>query len=162
MRTTFDRRLRALESAQRAALQQKWDAAILAMRDSMDREHIRVLVSWMNDHCGGTIGPSFRGGENWYDVLERLRPPALVRALWLIMAEHMGRGAPVSLAPSVAEVYLADPDAFPANACDGCGYLLPTKTKLRSDGTYRHIGWYMGECPVCGLDNHPEKADDRG
>jgi hypothetical protein len=74
----------------------------------------------------------------------------------------MGRGAPVSLAPSVAEVYLSDPDAFPTNACDGCGYLLPTQTKLKPDGTYRHIGWYMGECPVCGLDNHPKNEDDGG
>jgi hypothetical protein len=160
--TALARRLAHLETARRTANTQTWDAAILKIRNSMEQEHIRFIATWMNDHCGGSIMPSFRRGENWYDIFERLRPPALVRALWLIMADHMGRGAPVSLAPAVAEVYLSDPDAFPANACEGCGYLLPTQTRLRPDGSYRHIGWYMGECPVCGLDNHPQNEDDGG
>jgi hypothetical protein len=64
----------------------------------------------------------------------------------------------VSLAPAVAEVYLRDPQAYPANTCEGCGYLLPAKTKVRPDGTYRHLGLYLGTCPVCGLDNHPAEG----
>jgi hypothetical protein len=40
---------------------------------------------------------------------------------------------------------------------------MPARAQIRPDGTYRFPGgWYMGECPVCGLDNHPEKEDDRG
>jgi hypothetical protein len=157
------RRLGYLESARRTANTQAWDAAILKIRDSMEPEHIRFIATWMNEHSGGSILPPFRRGENWYDILERFRPPALVRALWLIMAEHMGRGAPVSLATSVAEVYLSDPDAFPVNPCTRCGYLLPARATVRPDNTYAlRRGWYMGECPGCGLDNHPEKEDDRG
>jgi hypothetical protein len=28
---------------------------------------------------------------------------------------------------------------------------------LRPDGSYRHVAGYVGACPVCGLDNHPEE-----
>jgi hypothetical protein len=60
----------------------------------------------------------------------------------------MASGAPVALPPEVAEVYLNDPDAYPTYGCDGCGYLMPTRSRPRADGTYRHIAWYLGECPV--------------
>jgi hypothetical protein len=110
----------------------------------------------MREHCGA-LRIHLLPGETMYALLDRLKPPALVRALWLLQAEHMATGAPVSLAPDVAAVYLDDPDAYPTNACEGCGYLLPTRSSLRPDGSYRHVASYFGACPVCRLDNHPEE-----
>jgi hypothetical protein len=122
----------------------------------MSAEHIRFVQQWMREHVGDRRPLALRG-ESVYATLDRLRPPALVRACWLLVEEHVRNGIPVSLAPSVAEVYVADADAFPATSCDGCGYLMPTRSKIHPPGTYRHIGWYLGTCPVCGLDNHPEE-----
>jgi hypothetical protein len=153
---TVARRLEKLEAVRRAEEQVRHDAAIRAMGATMAPEHITLIQDWMREHCGG-LSLTRLPGESWYDILERLKPPALVRAAWLLTQYCVTDGMPASLAPSVAEVYLADPDAYPANVCDGCGYLLPTKSKLRPDGSYRQIGWYMGECPVCGNDNHPQK-----
>jgi hypothetical protein len=127
----------------------------------MAPEHVRYVQDWMREHVGDGVQTA-RPGDTWHTVLARLRPPALVRAAWLLLENHLQRGTSLSLAPSVAEVYLADPDAWPAGACEGCGYPMPTRSTLRPDGTYRHVGWYMGECPVCGLDNHPDQDGEEG
>jgi hypothetical protein len=125
----------------------------------MESGHRDIFREWMIEHCGG-FRIDARLGGTWHTLLGRYRPPALVRAVWLLMCEHMERGAPVSLAAPVAEVYLADPDAYPANACEGCGYLMPSRSTINPNGAYQHVAWYMGDCPVCGLDNHPEEAED--
>jgi hypothetical protein len=67
-------------------------------------------------------------------------------------------GAPLLL-PNVGDIYLNDSLAFPANRCEGCDYLLPVQSRLRADGTYRHLRLYEGECPSCGRDTHREEAD---
>jgi hypothetical protein len=158
MPATVARRLEKIEAAYRADEERRHAAGVRAMGATMAPEHIKLIQTWMHEHCGGHVLVRLPG-ESWYDILQRLQPPALVRASWLLMAHHMADGTPASLAPAVAEVYLADPDAYPTNACDECGYLLPTQSRLRPDGSYRQIGRYMGECPVCGNDNHPKEEE---
>ena len=46
----------------------------------------------------------------------------------------------LGLPPNVADVYVNDPDAFPAQPCEGCDYLLPMQSKLRAE--------------MPGVDNH--------
>jgi hypothetical protein len=149
------RRLGKLEAVQRATAQRRFDEAVTALRRTMAPEHRDVIVDWMRERFGVTF--RLPAGGSWYAILEEHQPPALVRAAWLLVAEHLLSGAPVSLAPSVAEVYLNDPEAYPMASCERCGYLMPTRSKIRPDGSFRHIGWYLGECPVCGVDNHPEE-----
>jgi hypothetical protein len=79
-----------------------------------------------------------------------------------MLLEHLATGAPVAMPPNVAEVYLNDPRAYPADPCEACGYLLPTRSTLRADGTYRHLARYLGVCPVCGRDNHPQDEEQVG
>jgi hypothetical protein len=157
--TTLARRLERLESVHRAAEERWRDESIRTLAGTMDPDHARFVREWMRAHVDST-SPMF-AGASWGGLFERYRPPALVRAVWLLLAAHREGGTPLSLAPSVAEIYLADPDAFPTNACEGCRYLLPTQSTFRPDGTYKHRGWYLGECPVCGLDNHPEEEGQK-
>jgi hypothetical protein len=145
-----------LEASRHEGLCKQWQTAMDDLLHSMETEHVALLQSWMREHCGG-LRIRLHPGETISTLLTRYRPPGLVRAVWLLMFEHMGTGAPVALPANVAAVYLSDHDAFPVNPCDGCRYLLPARAKLRPDGIYRHVGWYMGECPVCGLDNHPDE-----
>jgi hypothetical protein len=151
--TALTRRLDKLEAARRGADHQRWQVGIDRLLGSMSAEHRESLWAWMDTHCAGRR-VSWYPGETTADVLFRLHPPALIRAVWLLMFEYMGGGTAPLLPPNVGDVYVGDPLAFPANPCDGCGYLLPTQTQLRADGTYRHLGAYEGECPVCGRDNH--------
>ena len=58
-------------------------------------------------------------------------------------------------------MYRSDPDAYPVRGCTGCGYLLPMRSRLRSDGTYRHIAPYDGDCPACGRDSHIDYEPDK-
>lgn len=156
MTAALTRRLEKLEAGRRDEYHARWQAGIDRLLLSMDRAHVTLLQDWMHEHCGGLTLHRLPG-ETWYTLLDRLRPPALVRAVWILMYEYMGTGAPVALPPNVAEVYLSDADAVPASPCDRCAYLMPTQSRLRPDGTYRHVGRYLGACPVCGLDNHPNE-----
>jgi hypothetical protein len=157
---TVARRLERLEAVHQAEERRRVAAAVAAIGRTMAPEHVGLVQAWLRDHCGGKLAPTRMPGESWYALFERLEPPSIVRALWLLLAHHAHQGTPISLEPSVAEVYRNDPEALPTNPCEGCGYLLPTRTRLRPDGTYRHVAWYMGECPVCGCDNHPVGAED--
>ena len=158
MTSALARRLKKLEAPQRAATDRRWREGIDLLLGSMSDEHRGSFWAWMDEHCGGRRIP-VHPGETTADILFRLKPPALVRAVWLLMLEHMQSGGSPLLPPHVADVYLSDPDAFPANRCEGCDYLLPVQSKLRADGTYRHLRLYEGECPACGRDNHQEEAD---
>jgi len=156
MSTALGRRLKKLEGGLHAERSARWTTAMDGLLGSMEPEHVSRLQAWMREHVGGLRIP-LRPGETVYALCSRYVPPALIRAAWLLMFEHMDSGAPVSLARAVAEVYLGDPDAFPVNPCEACGYLFPARASIRPDGTYRLLpGWYMGICPVCGLDNHSE------
>ena len=151
------RRLEKLEAPRKAASDRRWREGIDRLLDSMSTEHRGSFWAWMDEHCGGRRIPVYPG-ETTADILFRFKPPALVRAVWLLMLEHMQSGAAPLLPPTVADVYVNDPDAFPTNPCDGCDYLLPTQSKLLADGTYRHLRAYEGECPACGRDNRQQEA----
>jgi hypothetical protein len=152
MTSTLTRRLQKIETRQRAVAASRWKAGIDQLLHSMDREHVTFVQEWMREHCGGLkLVPL--PGESFPELLERLQPPALVRTVWLLMGSFITANTPVALGPEVAEVYLADPDAYPANSCEGCGYLLPTRSTIQPDGSYHHLASYEGECPVCGLDS---------
>lgn len=157
MTSALTKRLEKLEAPHRAASDRRWRAGMDGLLDSMSDEHRTSFWAWMDEQCGGRrilVYP----GEATADVLFRLDPPALVRAVWLLMFQYMhGEPRPV-LPPNVADVYLFDPKAFPANPCEECGYLLPMQSKLRADGTYHHLRLYEGECPACGRDNHQQEA----
>jgi hypothetical protein len=124
--------------------------AVDDLRDSMLPEHVELVHHWTNHHVGD--GRLVDPGESWYARLERWQPPALVRAVWLLIAHHVETRLSVSLAPGVAEVYLSDADAWPVRPCVGCGYPMPGRAKLRPDSTYEHVGDIsLGACPICSL-----------
>jgi hypothetical protein len=154
--TTLARRLEKLEATAQHAAQQRWREALRQLYGTMAPKHIALFREWMQQCCGGQMIP-IRSGETWPSLLARLQLSALVRAAWVLMSHHMVVGAPVALPAQVAKVYLQDPDAWPTNACAGCHYLLPTRSTLRRDGSFDHIATYEGECPFCGLDNHPQE-----
>ena len=157
MTVALARRLERLEGDARDEYRARWQSGIDTLLLSMDREHVAFFQDWMREHCGG-LTLTRLPGESWYVLLERLRPPALVRAVWVLMYEHMATGAPVSLAPDVATVYLSDADAWPVHACAGCEYSMPAWATLLPDATYEFSGGvYLGACSVCGLDNHPDE-----
>ena len=121
-----------------------------------------VVATWLREHIKGKrYGPHVdRPDHVCPRCIDRLDPPALARAVWFMLLGHLASGAPVAMPPNVAEIYFNDPQAYPANRCDGCGYLLPTRSTLRSDGTYRHIATYDGVCPVCGRDRREESEGE--
>jgi hypothetical protein len=127
----------------------------------MDPDHAKAAADWLRATITGKRVSAHSDQPNHVcpQCIDRLDPPALARAVWFLLIAHVTTGSPVSLPPNVADVYLNDPDAYPANACEGCGYLLPSRSRILPDGSYRHVAWYMGECPVCGLDNHPDDQE---
>ena len=124
----------------------------------MAPEHIRLVQDWMREHVGDHV-PLALPGESPAATFGRLRPPALVRAAWLLVDNHVRSGSPVSLAPEVARVYLEDQDAYPASSCEACGYRLPLQGTLRPDGSFANVTYYLGSCPVCGNNTDPERED---
>jgi hypothetical protein len=156
--TTLARRLGKLEADQRAANQERHDAGMRELGRTMAPEHIAFIQDWMEEHCGGPI-LRVPPGESVYETLERLNPPALVRAAWLMLDAHVRDGRPVSLAPEIAEVYLTDQRAWPVGSCEGCDYPLPIQGTVHPDGTFSDVGWYTGTCPACGLSNDPDDKE---
>jgi hypothetical protein len=154
---TVVRRLEKLEAARRVVDQERHDAAVPALGRTMEPEHVRIVQDWMQEHLGGLKARIALTGESPYATLERLKPPALVRAVWLLLDGHARTGCPVSLAPEVAEVYLADPDAWPMSSCESCGYPLPMRGTVQPDGSFSDVAYYVGRCPVCGRGSHHEE-----
>src|SRR3954463_3049458 len=115
MAATLTTRLERLEVAQHAANRARHNAAIGELGRTMSPEHIRFVQTWMREHIGDRR-PIALPGESVAATLARLRPPALVRAAWLMVEDHVRNSTPVSLAPEVAEVYLNDSRAYPTNA----------------------------------------------
>jgi hypothetical protein len=154
---TLTTRLERLEAAQRTIHQERHNAGMQALGRTMDPEHVRLVQDWMRERLGGLKARIALPGESPYATFARLGPPALVRAVWLLLDAQVRTGCPVSLAPQVAEVYLADPDAWPMAPCEGCQYPLPMRGNVHPDGSFSDVAYYLGTCPVCGLDNYPEE-----
>ena len=157
--TALRHRLGKLEAVHRADVQQRHDAGTRALGRTMDRKHVQLIQDWMQENLGGLHARIALPHESVYETLKRLQPPALVRAVWLLTDAHVRTGCQVSLAPAVAELYLADENVYPASPCDGCGYPLPIRGALQPDHTFIDVGYYLGLCPVCGLDNHLQEDD---
>ena len=164
MIVTLARRVDRLEDVARRALGGRWHVAVERMRETMDPEHARLVATWLREHVNGKqYGPHIDSPTHVCQrCIDRLDPPALARAVWFMLLDHLATGSPVAMPPNVAEVYLNDPEAYPADRCEGCDYLLPTRSKIRPDGSYRRIARYLGTCPVCGLDNDHEDEEDAG
>jgi len=158
MSTTLARRLSRLEHSVAADQIRRWATAVVTLRATMDPGHARQAADWLNRHVvGQQWGPHVASPNHVCPrCVDRFQPPALARAVWLMLIDHLTTGAPVALPPNVAAVYLNDPDAYPANPCGACGYLLPMRSQVRPDGTYRHIASYDGECPACGRDSRTD------
>jgi hypothetical protein len=139
--------------------QRRWRAAVDRIRETMNPEHARLVAGWLSKHMDGKRqGPHVDSPDHVCPrCIDRLDPPALARAVWFMLIDCLMTGAPVAMPPNVAEVYLHDSQAYPASPCDGCGYLLPTQSTIRPDGGYRHIGVYLGECPVCGANTNSDE-----
>jgi hypothetical protein len=145
------RRVGLLEGAVRQVLQRQFGAAVVQLRETMAPEHARLVAGWLRDHGLGDRRGSQSGhpghpctpqqNHACADCIDRLDPPALVRAVWVMLFEHVERGAPVALPPEVTQVYLDHPDAVAASPCVDCRYLLPARG--------RHLA-YAGKCPICG------------
>lgn len=149
-------RVDRVEASVQRRWRRRWGAGLAQLRATMDPEHARLAARWLREHVDSRVqGPHVESERHVCpQCINQLDPPALARAVWFLLLEHtVGDGAPVTMPPNVARVYLKDPNAYPANPCEGCGYLLPTRSQMMADGTYRHIGVYRGECPVCGLSN---------
>jgi len=151
MTTTLGRRVGLLEGAVQRELRRQLGTAVVCLREMMAPEHARLVVSWMREHGlgerrGDDAGhPSHpctgRPNHACAGCIDRLGPPALVRAVWVLIFEYLRHGAPVALPPEVARVYLEHADAAPAAPCAGCGYRLPARGGQLA---------YAGACPVCG------------
>jgi hypothetical protein len=164
---TLERRLDRAESAARASFDRRWKAANDTLTRALTPEHRQILAEWFTSSppldepmCPYRHPPPPQFCDR---CIDRVNPPALIKALWRMMVEHVTTGSPVALSPEVAQIYVDDPDAVPARACMQCGYLLPMRAKLRADRTYRFLASYDGPCPVCGTDTRDEALpeDDR-
>jgi hypothetical protein len=128
--------------------------AVEDLSESLAPVHLAVLQAWFETHVVDGE-PVARPGETVYALLDRLKPPALVRAWWALISHHVETNASVSLTPDIAQIYVTDPDAIPARECDGCRYLLPIKGRLRPDGSIERLDDYAVTCPICGLKAAP-------
>jgi hypothetical protein len=154
--STLGRRVGLLEGAVQEGTRRQFGAAIVRLRETMAPEHARLVVSWLRvrglgdrreDDPGRRSHPcTGQPNHACAACIDRLDPPALVRAAWVLIFEYLRHGAPVALPPEVARVYLEHPDAAPAAPCAGCGYRLPARGGRPA---------YTGACPVCGAGAAP-------
>ena len=101
---------------------------LIRLVPTMASEHLPLLKTCLLDPQRGrhTFGPGkgpiSRGlartfNDMWYSVSQ-------------------GSKRAIALPPTIVEVYLKDPKAFPSHDCSDCGLLVPSG--------------YFPECPLCG------------
>jgi hypothetical protein len=141
--STLGRRIDRLEGPARAEARRRPPVAVRGLARSLGREHGRSVHDWVVGHQGGVTRCScaHRHDRVCPRCIEGDDPPALVRAVWVLICGHVEHGTPVALPPAVARVYVGHPDAVPGLPCAGCGYLLPARGGRLA---------YAGACPVCG------------
>jgi len=144
---SLTRRVGRVEQATHADMQKRYRAALNRTYDTLELEHRQQLAAWFaqREPC-----PSGHLAKYLCQrCIDEGLPPTLLRAIWVMLAGHLKTGAPVGMWGPVARVYASNPDAWPANPCESCGYLLPMQARLRADRTYRFLGTYEGQCPSC-------------
>ena len=154
MTTTLTRRLDRAEEIASERHRQRWDNAIRTLLGTLASEHRRFLFDWMGSSEARAVFERHGhiGSQCCFACLLDAGAPALVRAVWMILLEHMHTGSPVALPPPVADIYLGDPDAVPMAGCT-CQYRLPARARIRRVGlaiSIRYLGVYESICPVCG------------
>jgi hypothetical protein len=142
--SALTRRVGLLEGAVQRELRRQFGDAVVRLRETMAPEHARLVASWMREHGGGERGRDDPGHPSHAcaGCIDRLDPPALVRAAWVLLFAYVRQGAPVALPPEVARAYLEHQDAAPAAPCAGCGYRLPARGGRLA---------YAGACPACSM-----------
>jgi hypothetical protein len=151
---TLHRRLVKLEVSAREEVRQRFHAAVLQLRASLNREQARTISQWIREHVIGrdimTADCEAGHGVDRFCLrcIEAANPPAMVRAAWVLVFEHIEHGTSAALPPEVAQVYVDHPNARPEFACSGCGYLLPGHGSRAA---------YAGPCPGC----RPGSLEDR-
>lgn len=140
--STLTRRVGMLEGAVRQKLTRQFGVAVVRLRQTMAPEHARQVGVWLREHVIGAQRGNHTGDPNHAcrSCIDERDPPALVRAFWILLFEHLWRGAPVALPPEIAQIYRDHHDVAPVIACTVCGYLLPTRNGQLA---------YDRPCPVC-------------
>ena len=141
-------RLGSLERTARARLVDRFKAAGHAQRATMAPEHVRIAEEW---HASPEVRADWlrHPRDPWPARLERLQPPALVRAMYWLVFRHLDTGAPSDLPPHVAAVYVDDPDAWPVAEFRCCGYPAPVRIRWGRGGQPEVALAYFEECPLC-------------
>lgn len=162
MPVILGRRLSKVEAVVHERAQRRFNAACEAVKRDLSAEQQALIEAWWDgrrENTGGIVPCS--GSHRSIGFCERCigeaDPPALLRAMWVLVMSHMRDGTPATLPSDAAQVYVDDADAWPLAPCGGCRYLLPVRAKLRADGTFRKTAQYDGECPSCGLDSRHVK-----
>jgi hypothetical protein len=163
--STLARRLDRVEVVARADVERRWTVACDALRRSLTPEQTAVIREWFDratppDAARCPSGLGHRAPRFCDRCIDTVRPPALLRAMHVIVVSHITTGSPVALPPEVARIYVDDPDAVPARPCVGCAYLLPMRAKIRPDGTYRYLASYEGSCPICERDTRDDTVEE--
>ena len=147
-RTALARRLEKLERAAREAELRRQKAAGAALLATMSPEHVAIGRAWHTPEvCADWLD---HPDDHWDLRARRLDPPSLVRAMYELLHYHLGTGAPLTLPPEVARVYLDDPDAWARDDCEGCGYLAPVRCRRTGRGWLDPLLHYFPRCPLCG------------
>jgi hypothetical protein len=161
---TLVRRLAKVEALAQERLQRRFNTACDAVKRDLSEEQKAVIRAWFDREDPDPETPCSAGHrrrEFCDRCIEAVDPPALVRAMWMLVMWHIREGSPALLPPQVAQVYADDPDAWPLRCCAACGYRLPTRAKLRPDRSFREIALYEGVCPSCETPTGECAADDR-
>ena len=142
MSTALTRRLGKLEHVVRDERAQRLHAGARRLMDTLTSDHLRTISTWIlrPERTSVRCTEGHSALRCCPRCLDAAAPPALVRALWILLFEHMERGTPVALAPEVAQVYINHPDALPEHPCLVCGYLLPARSGNLA---------FTGRCPSC-------------
>ena len=113
-----------------------------SLNSSLTREHAQRIRAWILQREVMSVRCGIGHADTRFCIrcIEGADPPAIVRAMWIMLFEHMTQGVPVALPPSIAQVYIDHADTVPGAPCPGCSYLLPARGGRLA---------FTGACPVC-------------
>jgi hypothetical protein len=140
--TALARRLGKLEATAKAGQLRLLRPVMSRLTEALTPEHRQPLRDWavqVDARAAACMAPHV-GAQACLRCCGEVEPPALVRAISTLVAEHINRGTPVLLPPEIAQVYVDHTDAIPEIRCTDCGYLLPARAGRLA---------YAGPCPGC-------------